>query len=50
MIQEMEHTPCEDRLKELGLLYLVKRRLQGRTDSGLSLSKLGLYERRGQTV
>jgi len=29
MIQRMKQSPCEDRLKELGLLSLEKRRLQG---------------------
>ena len=29
MIQGMENLPCEDRLRELGLCNLEKRRLQG---------------------
>ena len=29
MIQRMDHLPYEDRMKELGLLSLEKRRLQG---------------------
>ena len=29
MIQEMEHLPCEDRLRELGVFCLEKRRLWG---------------------
>ena len=27
MIQEMEHLPCQDRLRELGLCSLEKKRL-----------------------
>jgi len=48
MIKGMEHLPCEDRLRELGLLRLEKT--LGRPDNGLSVSKGKLQERRGQNL
>jgi len=45
MTRVLEHLSCEERLREMGLFSLEKRRLLGRPDCSLSVLKGGLQER-----
>ena len=49
MIQEFEHLPCEDRLKDLQMLSLEKGRLQGDLRAAFQYLK-GSYMKEGNRL
>ena len=50
MVQGIEHLLCKDRLRELGLFSLEKRRFQRDLVASFQYVKAGIDEGRGQTI